>query len=143
MESKHQEVTFALIKPNVIKKQQAGEIISFLQKEHFCIVGLKLLLVSKTLCEAFYAEHKERVFFKELVSFITASPVIILALQRENAVLKLREIMGDTDPKQAHSDSLRFKYGDSIGENAIHGSDSLKSATRELDLFFAKDDLFI
>ena len=136
------EKTFVLIKPNVMKKQKAGEIIKRFQKEGLKLVGLKMMQVSKDLCQEFYSEHKERPFFQELVSFISSFPVIILALQGENAVFRVREIMGDTDPKKAKEGTLRYQYGDSIGENAVHGSDSLQSAQRELDLFFSSEEIF-
>ena len=136
------EKTFVLIKPNVIKKQKAGEIIDRFQKEGLGLAGLKMRHISKKLCQEFYAEHQAQPFFQELVNFISSSPVIVLVLQGENAVFRVREIMGDTDPKKAKEGTLRHQYGDSIGENAVHGSDSLKSAQRELDLFFASEEIF-
>ena len=136
------EKTFALIKPNAMKKQKAGAIIQRFQEEGLNLVALKMIKISKELCEEFYQEHKKRPFFQELVDFISLSPVIVLALQGDNAVLKVREIMGDTDPKKAKSGSLRHEYGDSIGQNAVHGSDSLNSAKRELALFFSSKELF-
>ena len=101
-----------------------------------------MIHISKDLCQQFYQEHKDRAFFQELVNFISSAPVIVLALQGENAVLRVREIMGDTDPKKAKPGTLRYEYGDSIGENAVHGSDSLESAKRELSLFFSSQELF-
>lgn len=137
------EQTFALIKPNAIKKQKAGAIIHKLQAEGLTLVGLKMIKVSKELCEQFYQDHKEKAFFGELVGFISSSPVIVLALQGDNAILKTRKIMGDTDPKKASPGTIRYEYGDSIGENAIHGSDSPASAKRELALFFSSQELFL
>ncbi|MBC6416076.1 MAG: nucleoside-diphosphate kinase [Bdellovibrionales bacterium] len=136
------EKTFVLIKPNVIKKKKAGAIISRFQEEGLEIIALKMIHLTKDKCEEFYKEHKERPFFKELVEFIISSPVVVMALKGEKAVLKVRQIMGDTDPKKAQKGTLRFEYGDSVGENAIHGSDSLKSAERELALFFLESELF-
>lgn len=136
------EKTFVLIKPNVIKKQKSGEIIKRFQEEGLKLIGLKMMQVSKDLCQEFYKEHKERPFFAELVNFISSSPVIVLAFQGDNAVFRVREIMGDTDPKKAQKGSLRYQYGDSIGENAVHGSDSLQSAQRELNLFFSSEEVF-
>ena len=101
-----------------------------------------MISLSREKCHEFYKEHKERAFFSELVNFISSAPVIIMALKGEGAVLKVREIMGDTDPKTAKKGTLRYEYGDSIGENATHGSDSLDSATRELDLFFSPEEMF-
>lgn len=136
------EQTFVLIKPNAMKKQKAGAIIQKFQQEGLTLAGLKMIRISKELCQKFYQEHKEKPFFQDLVNFISSAPVIVLALQGDNAVLKVREIMGDTDPKKARHGTIRYEYGDSIGENAIHGSDSLSSAKRELDLFFSSQELF-
>jgi len=136
------ETTFVLIKPNAMKKQKAGAIINRFQKEGLKLRALKMLHLRKDQCEEFYQEHRERAFFTELLEFISSAPVIIMALSGEGAVLKVREIMGATDPKQAKPGTLRFEYGDSVGENAVHGSDSLKSAERELTLFFKKEEIF-
>ena len=136
------ETTFVIIKPNAMKKHKAGDIISRFQKEGFHLSALKMLSISKEKCQEFYKEHKERPFFSELVDFISSAPVIIMALKGEKAVLKVREIMGDTDPKKAKQGTLRHEYGDSIGENAVHGSDSLTSAQRELSLFFSNEEIF-
>ena len=97
---------------------------------------MKLSKIEKSKCEEFYAEHKERPFFGELVSFMTSGPVVLMALKGENAVTRNREIMGATDPKKAAPGTLRALYGDSVGENAVHGSDSPASAERELKIFF-------
>ena len=136
------EQTFALIKPNAMKKQKAGAIIQKFQQGGLSLVGLKMLQLSKLQCQEFYQEHKDRPFFQQLVDFISSAPVIALALQGPGAVLKAREIMGDTNPKKAKQGTIRYEYGESIGENAVHGSDSLNSAKRELDLFFSSQELF-
>ncbi|MDE0092573.1 MAG: nucleoside-diphosphate kinase [Oligoflexia bacterium] len=136
------EKTFAMIKPNAMSKRKAGAIIKRFQEEGLNLAGLKMLHISKEKCEEFYKEHKERAFFSELVDFISSAPVIVMALKGEGAVLKARKIMGDTDPKRAEPGTLRYEYGNSIGENAIHGSDSLKSAERELALFFSSGEMF-
>lgn len=136
------EKTFVMVKPNAMKKQKAGAIIKRFQEEGLKLIGLKMISVSKEKCHEFYKEHRERAFFSELVDFISSAPVIIMALKGEGAVLKVREIMGDTDPKRARQGTLRYEYGDSIGENAVHGSDSLNSAKRELGLFFSPEEMF-
>ena len=136
------ETTFVIVKPNAMKKQKAGAIISRFQEEGLHLSALKMLSISKEQCQEFYKEHKERPFFSELVDFISSAPVVIMALKGEGAVLKVREIMGDTDPKKAQAGTLRHEYGDSIGENAVHGSDSLGSAKRELALFFSNEEIF-
>lgn len=105
------------------------------------IAAAKITVLSKSKCEEFYAEHKARPFFGELVSFMTSGPVMLMCLQGENAVAKNREIMGATDPKKATPGTIRFKFGDSVGENAVHGSDSPTSASRELSLFFEKQEI--
>ncbi len=134
------EKTFSIIKPNAVKKNAIGDIIHHFEQNGLHIAALKLTTISKEKCELFYAEHKERPFFGELVSFMTSGPVVLLCLSGENAVLKNRELMGATDPKKAAPGSIRAKHGDSMGENAVHGSDSLASATRELAIFFDKHE---
>ena len=136
------EQTFSLIKPNAMKKNKVGAILNVFQEKGLEIVGLKMIHVSQELCEKFYEEHKERPFFGSLVEFITSSPVIVMVLSGENAISRVREIMGDTDPEKAQKGTLRFEYGDSLGENAVHGSDSVKSAQREISLFFSSEELF-
>lgn len=135
------EVTFSIIKPNAIKKNVIGDIIETFEKNGLKIAGAKLMVISKEKCQEFYSEHKERPFFGELVSFMTSGPVMVMALTGENAVAKNREIMGATDPKKAAPGTLRAIYGDNMGENAVHGSDSPTSAARELALFFEKNEI--
>lgn len=135
------ERTFSIIKPNAVKKNVMGDIISQFETSGLKIAAAKLAMLSKEKCELFYAEHKERPFFGELVSFMTSGPVMLMCLVGENAVLKNREIMGATDPKKAAPGTIRAKHGDSMGENAVHGSDSVTSAERELAIFFDKHEL--
>ena len=135
------EKTFSIIKPNAMKKNCLGDIISMFEANGLKIAAAKITVMSKSKAEEFYAEHKARPFFGELVSFMTSGPVMLMCLAGENAVLKNREIMGATDPKKASPGTVRFKFGDSMGENAAHGSDSLASAERELALFFEKNEI--
>jgi nucleoside-diphosphate kinase len=135
------EMTFSIIKPNAVKKNAIGDIIAIFEKSGLKVAGAKLSIISRKKCEEFYAEHKERPFFGELVDFMTSGPVLLMALSGENAVLKNRELMGATDPKKAAPGTVRAKHGDSVGENAVHGSDSAQSAARELGLFFEKTEL--
>lgn len=130
------ETTFSIIKPNAVKKNCIGSIIAMFEKNGLKVAAAKLTVIEKSKCETFYAEHKERPFFGELVSFMTSGPVVLMALKGENAVLRNREIMGATDPKKAAPGTIRALYGDSVGENAVHGSDSPASAERELKIFF-------
>ncbi len=135
------ERTFSIIKPNAVKKNVIGDIITQFETSGLKIAGAKLTMLSKEKCELFYAEHKERPFFGELVTFMTSGPVMMMCLFGENAVLKNRDIMGATDPKKAAAGTIRAKHGDSMGENAVHGSDSVLSAERELAIFFDKHEL--
>jgi nucleoside-diphosphate kinase len=135
------EMTFSIIKPNAVKKGVIGDIIAQFEKSGLTIAAAKLTVLSRKKCEEFYAEHKERPFFGELVDFMTSGPVMLMALHGENAVSKNREIMGATDPKKAAPGTIRAKHGDSVGENAVHGSDSPSSAARELALFFEKTEI--
>lgn len=135
------ERTFSIIKPNAVKKNVIGDIISTFENKGLKIAAAKLGMMSKEKTELFYAEHKERPFFGELVTFMTSGPVLMMCLTGENAVLKNREIMGATDPKKADAGTIRAKHGDSMGENAVHGSDSVASAERELAIFFDRHEL--
>lgn len=135
------ERTFSIIKPNAVKKNVIGDIITHFEHSGLKIGAAKLAFLSKEKCELFYAEHKERPFFGELVSFMTSGPVVLMCLVGDNAVLKNRELMGATDPKKANPGTIRAKHGDSVGENAVHGSDSPASAERELAIFFDKHEL--
>lgn len=135
------EMTFSIIKPNAVKKNVIGDIISQFEQSGLKIAAAKLTVISRKKCEEFYAEHKARPFFGELVDFMTSGPVVLMALSGEGAIMKNREIMGATDPKKANAGSIRAKHGDSVGENAVHGSDSAESAARELALFFEKSEL--
>ncbi len=137
----NKELTFSIIKPNAVKKNVMGDVISFFEKSGLKVAAAKLTVLSRKKCEEFYAEHKERPFFGELVDFMTSGPVLLMALSGENAVAKNREIMGATDPKKATAGTIRAKHGDSMGENAVHGSDSPASAQRELALFFEKSEI--
>jgi len=135
------ERTFSIIKPNAVKKNVIGDIIHTFESKGLKIAATKLAMMSKEKCELFYAEHSARPFFGELVSFMTSGPVLMMCLTGENAVLKNREIMGATDPKKADAGTLRAKYGDSMGENAVHGSDSVTAAERELAIFFDRHEM--
>lgn len=135
------EMTFSIIKPNAVRKGVIGDIINHFETNGLQIAAAKLGFMSKDKCELFYAEHKERPFFGELVSFMTSGPVVMMVLAGEGAVLKNRELMGATDPKKANAGTIRAKHGDSMGENAVHGSDSPESAKREIAIFFDKHEI--
>ena len=135
------ETTLVIVKPNAMKKNKAGAIIQKFQDTGLKLKGLKLMKITQNLCEKFYAEHKGKPFFSEFVKFMTSEPVVVLALSGEGAVAFVRTLMGHTDPKKADPGTIRFEYGESIGENAVHGSDSIESARRELNLLFQDHEL--
>ncbi|QDK39494.1 nucleoside-diphosphate kinase [Bdellovibrio sp. NC01] len=135
------EQTFSIIKPNAMKKNAIGDIVSMFEANGLKIAAAKITVLTADKAGEFYAEHKARPFFGELVSFMTSGPVMLMCLQGEGAVLKNREIMGATDPKKANAGTIRSKFGDNVGENAVHGSDSVESAARELALFFEKHEI--
>lgn len=134
------ETTFSIIKPNAVKKNAIGAIVQMFEKNQLKIAAMKMVKIDRVLCETFYAEHKARPFFGELVDFMTSGPVVLMALKGENAIVRNREIMGATDPAKAEPGTIRKLFGDSVGENAVHGSDSAASADRELKIFFRPEE---
>lgn len=135
------ERTFSIIKPNAVQKNVIGEIISRFETKGLRIAAAKFTRLSREKAEGFYIEHKDRPFFQSLIHFMTSGPVLLMCLEGENAVALNREIMGATDPAKAAAGTLRKDFADSIEANAAHGSDSLKSAERELAYFFEKTEL--
>lgn len=135
------EKTFSIIKPNAVQKNAIGEIITRFEKKGLRIAAAKFTKLSREKAEGFYIEHKDRPFFGSLVNFMTSGPVLLMCLEGENAVLANREIMGATDPSKAAPGTIRKDFADSIEANAVHGSDSVKSAERELAYFFDKSEL--
>ena len=132
------EQTFAIIKPDAVADKVTGKIISMIEDAGFDIVEMKKIKISTAQAEALYAEHKEKPFFGEMVKIMTSSPVIILKLQKDGAVLAWRDLMGATNPANAQPGTVRALFGKGIGQNATHGSDSLASAARELKIFFGE-----
>ena len=135
------EKTLSIIKPNATLDNNIGNIISMFEKNDLRISAAKLTQLSKEKAEGFYIEHKDRPFFGELVEFMTSGPVVLMVLGGENAVAKNREIMGATNPAEAAEGTIRKLYAKSIGENAVHGSDSAQSAEREVSYFFEKNEI--
>ncbi len=133
--------TFSIIKPDAVASGHAGNILAHLQNAGFRIVGLRMLKISPEEAEGFYAVHKERPFFSGLVKFMTEGPVIVMALEREDAIKKLREVMGATNPANAAEGTIRKLYASSIERNAIHGSDAPETAEVELRYFFRTIEL--
>ena len=136
------ERTFSIIKPNAVADNNIGNIVARFEKEGLRIAALKLTHLSKEKAEGFYIEHKERPFFGSLVGFMTEGPVVLMVLEGENAVEKNRKIMGATNPANADEGTLRKLYAKSIEANAVHGSDSLAAAEREINYFFDKNEVF-
>lgn len=130
------ERTLSIIKPNAIKKNVIGNIISRFEKSGLKVIAAQMKQLTRDEAKAFYIEHKDRGFYNELVSFMSSAPVIVMVLEGSSAIQKNREIMGATNPAEAAPGTIRKDYGDSVGENAVHGSDSPKSAEREIKFFF-------
>ncbi|HEU4520494.1 MAG TPA: nucleoside-diphosphate kinase [Thermoanaerobaculia bacterium] len=133
--------TFTIIKPDSVRKGNFGKIISRVEAEGFRILGLKKVHLSQKQAESFYGIHRERPFFKDLVRYMTSGPVYVAALEREGAVAHLRKVMGATDPAKADAGTIRKDFGESIEQNAIHGSDSDENAKGEISFFFAESEL--
>lgn len=133
--------TFAIIKPDAVAAGHVGGIISMIEENGFKILALRMQHLSKAEAEGFYAVHKGKGFFDELVAFMTESPVVLLALERDGAVAKWREVMGATNPANAAEGTVRKKYAQSIGRNAAHGSDSDENAAIEIGYFFRASEL--
>ena len=133
--------TFTILKPDTIQAGNAGLIIDRLIKEGFRIRGAKLIHLSQAQAEGFYAVHKERPFFSSLVKFMTEGPVMVMALEAENAVEKLRKLMGATDPAKADANTIRKLFATNIERNAIHGSDAPETAAVEIAYFFNQLEL--
>ena len=130
------EQTLSIIKPDAVAKNVIGEIYTRFEKAELKIVKAMMVHLTKEEAEGFYAVHKEKPFFNDLVIFMTSGPVMIQALEGDNAVLKNRELMGATNPKEADAGTIRADFADSIDANAVHGSDSLENAKIEIDYFF-------
>jgi nucleoside-diphosphate kinase len=131
------ERTFAILKPDAVEKKKTGAILAKIEEEGFTIVGMKKVHLSKSVAEGFYAVHKARGFFAELVEFMTRSPVVVLVLEKDGAVKAWRDLMGATDPAKAEANTIRKLFGSNVGENATHGSDSADNAKIEIGYFFA------
>ncbi len=135
------ERTLSIIKPDAVEKNKTGAILALLEENGFVLRALRRTHLSRREAEGFYAVHKERPFFGELVEFMTRSPVVIAVLERDDAVAKYRAVMGATDPAKADAGTIRKLYGSNVGENAVHGSDSADNARIEIGYFFAASDV--
>jgi nucleoside-diphosphate kinase len=135
------ERTFSIIKPDAVKAGQSGEILAMIQKAGFKILGLRMTRLSEAQAQGFYAVHKARPFFDGLVKFMTEGPIMVMALEREDAIKGLREVMGATNPANAAEGTVRKRFAENIERNCIHGSDAPETAEVELRFFFSTADL--
>ena len=133
--------TLSIIKPDAVAKNVIGKIVDRFESNGLKIAAMKKIKLSEEVAAGFYAEHKERGFFKDLVSFMTSGPVIVMVLEGENAIAKNRDLMGATNPKEAAAGTIRADFAESIDANAVHGSDSLENAKIEIDFFFARREI--
>lgn len=135
------EKTLSVIKPDAVKKGVIGKILDRFESNGLRIAAMKKVQLSKEQAENFYAVHKERPFFKDLVEFMISGPVVVSVLEGEGAVLKNRDLMGATNPKEAKAGTIRADFAESIDANAVHGSDSLENAKIEIDFFFKPNEI--
>jgi len=135
------ERTFSIVKPDAVAKNHIGDIYARFEKVGLKIIASKMLHLSREQAEGFYAVHKERPFFNDLVAFMISGPVMVQVLEGEGAILKNREVMGATNPKEADAGTIRADFADSIDENAVHGSDAPETAAEEIAYFFSGDEI--
>ena len=130
------EKTLSIIKPDAVERNLDNEIKQMFKNKGFSIAKEKKIQIEKSEAEKFYKVHETKPFYKDLCSYLSSGPIVVMVLERENAVLTNRELMGSTNPKEAKEGTIRKKYGISIDKNSVHGSDSLDNAKREIDFFF-------
>lgn len=135
------ERTLVLLKPDAVQRRLVGRIIARFEEKGLKIVGMKLMRVTRELAERHYAEHREKPFFPELVSFITSSPIVAMVVEGPEAINEVRKLMGKTNPREAAPGTIRGDYGLSITMNLVHGSDSPASAAREIPIFFSEGEI--
>jgi nucleoside-diphosphate kinase len=135
------ERTLSIVKPDAVAANHVGGVIGYLEKAGLRVIAAKMKHLTRAEAEGFYAVHRERPFFGELVAFMTSGPCLIMVLEGENAVLRNRDIMGATDPKKAAAGTIRADFAKSIDANAVHGSDSLDNAKIEISYFFAQTEI--
>ena len=135
------QLTFSIIKPDGVKRNLVGKVFAKIEEAGLKVAATKMVQLSRTEAEGFYAVHKERPFFGELVDFMISGPVVVSVLEGENAVSKYREVMGATNPAEAAAGTIRKEFAESIGENTVHGSDSLENAAIEVAYFFSQTEI--
>jgi len=136
------ERTFSIIKPDAVAKNAIGQILARFEAAGLKVIAARMMHLSRAQAEGFYAVHRERPFFKDLVGFMISGPVLVQVLQGDNAILKNRELMGATDPKKAAKGTIRADFADSIDANAVHGSDAPETAQAEIAFFFPGYEIF-
>ena len=135
------ERTFGLVKPDGVQRGLVGEVVRRFEQRGLQLVALKMVRISRQLADEYYAEHRGKPFFEGLVEYVTSGPTVAMVWEGESAVAIVRRTMGATDPAKAEAGTIRKDFGDSVGENTVHGSDSLASAQREISLFFDKSEI--
>lgn len=135
------ERTFGIVKPDAVAQGAIGGVVDMIEKTGLKVIGLRLLRLGAVEAESFYAVHKARPFFKDLVAFMTSGPCVVMAIEGENAIARYREVMGPTDSKKSPAGTIRQKYGTDIEKNAVHGSDGPDTARAEIGFFFRGVDL--
>jgi nucleoside-diphosphate kinase len=135
------ERTFSIIKPDAVAKNVIGEVVSRFEKNGLRIIAMRMLHLTREQAEGFYAVHRERPFFNDLVAFMTSGPVVVQVLEGENAISKNRELMGATNPQDAAPGTIRADFAKTVDENAVHGSDAPETAAQEIEFFFGEDGL--
>ena len=133
--------TFSIVKPDAVAKNATGAIVAMIQEKGFRVLGMKMIEITKKQAEGFYAVHANKPFFDSLTNFMSSGPMVVMALEKENAIADLRKLMGATNPANAEAGTIRKKWADSIERNAIHGSDAEDTARFELSYFFAGYEL--
>ncbi len=133
--------TLCIVKPDAVEKRRAGAILARIEESGFRILAMRMRHLTRAEAEGFYEVHRQRPFFGELVQFMTRSPVIVAVLEKDEAVIAWRDLMGATDPAKAAPNTIRKLFGSNVGENATHGSDSLENAQREIAYFFAGSEV--
>ncbi|MBK8172617.1 MAG: nucleoside-diphosphate kinase [Sandaracinaceae bacterium] len=136
------ERTLSIVKPDAVEKHRIGAIVKMIEDAGLVVKAMRMVHLSRPVAEGFYAVHKARPFFGELVEFMTRGPVVVMALEGDNAIQKYRDLMGATDPAKAAENTIRKAHGANVGENAVHGSDAAETAKNEIAYFFPGHEVF-
>jgi nucleoside-diphosphate kinase len=136
------ERTLSIIKPDAVKKNVVGQVVARFESAGLCVIAARMMRLSRAEAEGFYAVHRERPFFRDLVEFMTSGPVLVQVLEGDNAIARNRDLMGATDPKKAAKGTIRADFADSIDANAVHGSDAPETARVEIAYFFPACEIF-